>query len=811
VQTQETGKNLLIWPEEYFKGPVTARMELPAWFQMLRQFMNNSGAVPPATVGTAPAVAPEPVSGGAPADAGGWVTGAAREGDASFVPHFLPSRRSTAVRNLPSTEPFFLPNSSMGTGLYLRHRRGFDEKNFLQRGSNSDPANYLPPADTKIHPGNRSTRAACTTKLLKDVVRPMVSGVNEGQLSAIAFGLFWLQCHEGDDDGMMKNWSFGNMRMFTRWYGPPDLSDHWTVNPFDRLNYDAHLSARVGAEFFVRRLTQSRRYNSAFEAMVRGHPSPRVQGYLNRLYQEYPHLRQVFDPVAPVNPVVYYFALAEIGYMATGSSAELRLANAYRRSRNYQGQTFEQKYLEVIHNLPSAPNPVEVVSVMTGVPPPYPPAEERRIFPAGTGGAGRSAAQLRVIHNSPPPTGATAQPGTGTGTAPTTTTTAIGSTESSPQEANEGNQFSVLFRVYAQYEFYRQRYGQRQGGANLAFNPYVVPGFPCVVFDSMRTRFHAVGYVQTVTHTGMVSGGQGSLETTVGMSSIRAFYEFLRDIRTDSERFIATLGSAPADPIPQIMGVIQDDVNAEKFYRKLFHGDLNKGNRAAFKFNEVMGYAQGIEVEAIHVEGRAISTVVDEEQRAQRTTPPDTGSVPSTATTATANSSSTAQLTNNINPNLELSPIPGPYSRAFDSYDSAMQINARPVCTLQQYIRFLHGGKTITSLMSTGDVQGELFEFSYVAVSEEGPTVNVSPDRRETVSRGTTTRKPATYYARIFRLRQGPGTFPGEHERGYTNPPTIQPTTSLAGVAANFPQTRADWDTALKNYATKVRVLIRPT
>jgi hypothetical protein len=58
----ESGKNLLIWPEEYFKGPVTARAALPPWFQFLRQFSNaQAGPITPANTAARESPLPTPV------------------------------------------------------------------------------------------------------------------------------------------------------------------------------------------------------------------------------------------------------------------------------------------------------------------------------------------------------------------------------------------------------------------------------------------------------------------------------------------------------------------------------------------------------------------------------------------------------------------------------------------------------------------------------------------------------------------------------------------------------------------------------
>lgn len=146
------------------------------------------------------------------------------------------------------------------------------------------------------------------------------------------------------------------------------------------------------------------------------------------------------------------------------------------------------------------------------------------------------------------------------------------------------NEYQRLFRVYAQYEYLRQRYDKRRGGAQLGFNPYVVPGYPMHLFDRMTTEHHVVGYVMTVSQSGFVSSGaQANLSTQVTYSFGRTVGEFLADVRRDSIRFNEAVASAPAEVIDEIRTVIQDAVEADTFYNQLLYGG-SAPNRAAFRF-----------------------------------------------------------------------------------------------------------------------------------------------------------------------------------------------------------------------------------
>ena len=129
-----------------------------------------------------------------------------------------------------------------------------------------------------------------------------------------------------------------------------------------------------------------------------------------------------------------------------------------------------------------------------------------------------------------------------------------------------------LYKLYAQYEFYRQRFERRTGAVECAFNPYLVPGFPCVVFDDVITsRFHLVGYLMNVSHTFT----SNSVSTAMNFQYGRTIYEFMVDIANeidhpqDPTRKGLAIASAPPDPIPEVRDILQHEAYADQFYGQL--------------------------------------------------------------------------------------------------------------------------------------------------------------------------------------------------------------------------------------------------
>ena len=453
------------------------------------------------------------------------------------------------------------------------------------------------------------------------------------------------------------------------------------------------------------------------------------------------------------------------------------------------------------------------------------------------------------------------------------------------------NEFQKLFYLYAQYEFFRQRYEARACGASLRFNPYILAGFPAVLFDTQKTGFHTVAYVQQVTHSASV-GPMGSMSTTVQFIATRMLPEFFADVRRDSELFARRVDSAPAEMIPEIRETLQVKEQAELYYQRLLYGyrEPTNGEPAAFDIKRAVGYqTEAGDVEQITIEETArIHAVNDHSATPQARTRRDVDAAqaaldearnreriararhatvaaeynrvsggrpsvfPSSAEQLALDDTIAAQSLSfaasarvreaernlaeirrraaaqpsvddeynppvvtatettvshsHIDPNREVAPMPGVYSKAFEEYHTAMRLSSRPVCTLNDYIRFWHGGETVGALLETraerpAQVEGEVTTFAYASVVGRDVNTTGGPNGPATTQ---AVRHTATYYRRIYRLRQGPGPAPSPAERGYTDPP-FNPSSESAGVAANYPETRTDWDAVLIAYADKIR------
>ena len=760
----ETGKNLLIWPEENFAGPKVGRQELPSWFQTMLQWKNSQSST---TTGDAP-------------DANGTNT--------NPVPNLLPApvRRG----QVPRPEDF-LPDSYQMPAEILRVSNALPPINYS--GTDFEEHQGLWSPGRQLRP-NRFIRL-----LADDIMRLFPGHIRRAEFSR----------HNDPPKFRVTNGHRGDLHLVGR---ACDLMIPFVNNRIDHAHGDvvanwlATHAAEIGIQFFVW-ANSGWHGNNASGLKLLPYIKRKPDGTLDsptQLHQDHIHF-------------------------------ELNIA----------GSRGETPYFQ-------------------------------------TRGDGRSLnvePATRIVER--PTTGT--QPTLPTGGLVTGTVTpgvsAATRTEVNPVAIAEDEQFNKLFYLYTQYKYFQDRYMPRVAGARLKFAPQLVAGNPGILFDTIKTSFHMVGYIQALGHSASI-GPTGNMSTSVSYTCTRTFPEFLSDVRRDAELFGRRVTSAPAEIIPEIRDTLQNQEKASDYYKALFYGNTDPpfGKPAAFNYMDALGMQRGENLvpfsmneftvtrrtvdhtgaltranaptnaeltaarEAIPAAQRALQEFND---RYDRSVPwwdrgvllaPSADLNPLTAPgqeqrrlIAAVNTARThyeelvqasqaaaqaalrtepdynppvietvsTRVEHNINPGDELSPLPGVYSKAFSEYDTAMQLGARPICTLTQYIRFWHGGETLGALIRREIVQEPIDTFAYASVV--GMDVNSSDTNRR-----LSEQKTATYYRRIYKLRIGPGTEPSEQQRGYTAEP-LAPSAATAGLPPDYPQTRADWDTALLDYADRIR------
>jgi hypothetical protein len=974
----ENGRNLLIWPREWYGGVNTARMELPSWFQMLRQFQNSrreTPEVPPNPAGTGAPAPPAPgrVAPPTPAAAPAAIRAAALQTAAPEPLGTDVARRgrlsaTTGYQTTLATVP------RMGTRLVLtggvvREGVAFGYRDVVAPGAYLDPSRRLVTSLTLLAPlPPRADEAARRRDIRVRLVRLMAliepelrrrpffqnSNLTASQYRVAAFAMAFLSYQETGYLTQIYGWNLGNVRGVR-----PD--GYWMAVPLPRNGrtvysaFPAYRSLAEGVTALVDKLTQTGNFVRALRVMLGQRTLAQEGGAegaaLEAMAQRIPAAQAQYFQSLGARPDYFYLMLGFVGYFeamddVTGPPA-LR-----RASRSIRAVTVPPMAAQLRAALELSPIPQVIETVTPVTVPPFVAPENAALLtqPATATEARRARLTRENAARVAQPTGTAhaiglapsqGEPATRTvrtEAASTTTTSPASETEDAPTGPND---FQRLFRLYAQYEYLRQRYMQQQSATSLRFNPYLVPGFPCFVFDSMTTRGHITGYLTTVSHSLTVGVGAtgAAMSTEISTIAARTLAEFVNDLRNDAERFVGRVTAAPAEPISEIREIIQDEELAETFYARLLFGSTTKARgQASFKFTEAMGYFDEVTGESIALQIDGDESVADYELRTRResreatdgedesttaapataaeTLPPehrrDYGEVhrtdvsvnsivqnlymtgvnsnaegtetaedlrellrlgeavaaevrreqvnlerepnvperptlaratrralelmraqqargqltanfvdqaadraatilsqlaelqrrhplpaesPAVAGAAEAAAGTTRLVRTNLDPDREFSPRPGRYSEAFASYGKAMELCARPACSLEEYIRFLHAGMTVEALQAEGAVGGARTDFAYATPGEA---------------------TSAVYYDRIFKLRPGPGTGPDRldppvpEELGHTTTHPITPTAVTRGVDADYPQTRADWDAILLEYVRRIRDRFSP-
>jgi len=312
--------------------------------------------------------------------------------------------------------------------------------------------------------------------------------------------------------------------------------------------------------------------------------------------------------------------------------------------------------------------------------------------------------------------------------------------------SDESGPLGGLFDKYSEYEHYRTRYASRVGSVSMVFNPYVIPGYPCMVFDRDAEGFHSLGYIQRISHMCSAATGGGTISTDVSLGFMRTLYESVQQLSdADSEGYGYDI--APPEPIEEIRELFQQQEKANEFFNLLLHRGAPKSGASVFAWRELVDFVKS-DGTLISPYANPISYVDDAK----------------------------------VVPQTSIKPL-------FDDANRALEFVARPACTLREYVEEYHG-KTLEVLLSTGAVRGPTKMF-------HAPT---SDPKNE---------QGAVFYGRIYDLVEGPGEAPpdtmtavGSKDADYL--PSSEEWT-MASTLNGVAQTRENWSKVLEEYRKIVR------
>lgn len=456
--------------------------------------------------------------------------------------------------------------------------------------------------------------------------------------------------------------------------------------------------------------------------------------------------------------------------------------------------------------------------------------------------------------------------------APATPTTAPASPQVSEAVTASLESAETVYQLYAKYEFFRERYAKRSGSAQIAWNPYVVAGFPAVIFDHRSSRVDIACYVTTVQDVIDLSASSARKSTTISFlygRQLQEMFDLMARQFADGE---ASAGAAPAEPIRDVRKVIQSFTQAEVYYQQLFYGGQSLFNKdASFDFRKIIGYASDVpngSPVSIFVDGpeeadqddlataqvQLAQLTNDRADKAAQLASVNAGLISASAQASALNATTsntasaqlsalggsisdattqvaqlqtelsvidtkiqkalsviqstqdvtrTAQVTHNLVGTRELVPLASA-APLFNGYDNAMRYAWRPICTLDEYVVFHDGaGEGLVSAAGSAGSLGATY-YSRIrrmtAPTSDELTALRAPRGADGLSPAQTSTDPQT----VAQL-------------GTVNAVTGQPaqapsvTATVPGLTnAGFPQVRADWDQALLAYRTNVRSVKAP-
>lgn len=570
------GKNLLVYPEEFFKGPVVSRRPMPRWFVYLLDALRTPGVVSGGNGGGTPAT---------PAGGGTTSVDSSSEAEAPDAGTINTSGTDIVPISQGDTGPGVL-NDTSNTGGATYAVYDTQPNNNYQRAFGNRPIpryGVTPTASERVWFASRSPRggpatAAQVGAAVPPQVFPMeIARTNVNALTSrpggSAPGSFWASRHEP-----FRPASEATATRAARAEKPERRRFHCGYDfPAPSSAYDhAVFATTAGHITQVQTVTELGGSSRTFAGNwlqitdARGgvHRYMHLDRFVMNTNVQPPRAFRRGDEVHAGQHIAFAGNSA-IGQKRNtrreGRGADDPDRGGMGRHLHYDvtsNRGYRLDYTDVLvalYNGRAAPTQGAIVQEPTGAP----PAPDD-------------------------PTPAPHTPG-----APTVTTANV------TQSADTSRD---LFRMYAEYEYFKERYSRRQGAVELAFNPYVVPGFPCATFDRRSSAVDTFGYVMSVRWT-LTPHTWG---TTVAFSHGRTFQEMFslmqRTYATSAARIglaqaeletavvaqdqsvlgriarpVGAIAVAPAEPIEEIRDVIQSFVRAGQFYLALFHQQVATG------------------------------------------------------------------------------------------------------------------------------------------------------------------------------------------------------------------------------------------
>ena len=241
------------------------------------------------------------------------------------------------------------------------------------------------------------------------------------------------------------------------------------------------------------------------------------------------------------------------------------------------------------------------------------------------------------------------------------------------REAKERDNEDIYHR-YTRMKYHEGRYSPRRGAQNLAFNPYILPCNTFVMLDNRSIGLHLTGYVTNISHSISASGGKSThIEYGYARTLQEAYEGAIQHAidtvaeakqNTKAPEFDRFYSMSPILPSYTLSNHLQEVEGAQEYFRRTYYQG-SEDRDYVFDFKKYF-----------------------------HTTPYEGQQIP-TASSLPDNPALGYDVTLKLKEDAK-----GTMKKLTENYDWAMQKVARPVCTLDEYIQFINGGRSIESIQN---------------------------------------------------------------------------------------------------------------
>lgn len=412
-----------------------------------------------------------------------------------------------------------------------------------------------------------------------------------------------------------------------------------------------------------------------------------------------------------------------------------------------------------------------------------------------------------------------------------------------------------LYLKQAQIEYETMRAGSTSCTVAMVFNPYIVPGFSCIVADQENIGGHLIGHVSSVSHN--ITAYNSS--TSVELTAVRSLKSVIRSILLDGGKY----DMSPLEPISEVRAILQKIEAANFYYAHLLYRDSNDKFQDSKELNKLFSKVAEhrakivkleSELEKLEIkskdsnselknkllvdlidENNKLNSLLDEQTTATTVNsqakikaacdyrkifsfvkknkgqdytekdliPIDTGRLlrDYTQTTDDVDITSRVDVLNSFN---ELKIVYNGYIPKIlaNSYDAAMEYVSRPVCTLEQYIDFYKNSQVTGVTKFTGGRGRGIRVGKKYLDDKEGHATHYSIIREFVGGPGLEPGSKVPKNSKSLRLNyitEGPN-----HSLTRTNFAEIQP--GAKASVTQLPDTILDWQELLLDYIEQLKL-----